>query len=604
MILDGKSAAREIIEELKKKIASSDKRSPCLAVLLVGEHPASQIYVQRKIQACSEVGILSRKIELPKTASTEDVLRIVEQLNHDPDVDGILIQLPLPAHIPVQRINHALNPEKDVDGFHPVNIGKLLLGETDGFIPCTPLGIVTLLEMNGVHLAGKNGVILGRSNIVGKPLGALLMQNSRWGNATVTIAHSKTENIAKICKEADFIIAAMGHPNFVKEEMVKEGAIVVDVGINRIHDTNDPKKSKIVGDVDFKNVEKKAAWITPVPNGIGPMTIAMLMSNTLKSFFKLLLCLICLTSCQSTSAPPLALHEFNGKAMTIDYRIFIGDALTSAEKNAIEETIALTFNEVNAIYNSWNDSSEVSKLNRLPKGEKVPLSPKLEHFLKVTEEIVRLSDQRFDPTIAPLKELWRNALNQGREPTSAELMVIAPAVGWSKIHYGDGYFYKDHSLTSLDFGGIAKGFCVDLLIERIANQGFDNIYVSWGGEIRAIGEHPLKMPWTVSLSDGVMVPLQDAAMATTGENLRNWTFIDKNSGREAVYLDIIDIRTYRPIIAQHHSIVRTSVLAGNCTFADGLATVAMIFDTPQDALRWCEKIKSNYPTVRFWLNYN
>lgn len=608
MLLDGKGAAREILEGIKQKSALYPQRKPCLAVVLVGEHPASQIYVQRKIQACQEVGIVSRRIDLPKTATKEEVLERVEQLNQDPTVDGILVQLPLPPQIPPQLINYAINPEKDVDGFHPENMGKLLLGETDGFIPCTPLGVVTLLEMNHVSLAGKSGVILGRSNIVGKSLAALLMQNSPWGNATVTVAHSQTKNIPQICREADFLIAAMGQPQFVKEDMVKEGAIVVDVGINRIQDPSDPHKSKIVGDVDFKNVSQKAAWITPVPHGIGPMTIAMLMSNTLKSFLAhtlkaiLVLFLFINAGCQSSSTPPTALHEFSGKAMTIEYKIWIGEPLTSQERAALESTIASTFEEVDSIYNSRNEQSEVSKLNRLSKGEKVPISPKLEHFLKVTEEIVRLSEGRFDPTIGPLKQLWKSALSVGREPTPGEVSVIVPAIGWNKIHYGDGTFYKDHSLTSLDLGGIAKGFCVDLLVERIANQGFGNIYVEWGGEIRALGEHPAKIPWTTSF---MKIPLQDAALATSGEsNLQSWIVVDKNSGKKAVYFHIIDPRTFRPILAQDHCIASASVLAGNCTFADGLATVAMMFDSPQEALKWSEKIKALYPTVRFWLTYN
>lgn len=601
MILDGKSASREILETLKQTIASTHQRKPCLAVLLIGDNPASHIYIQRKIQACSEVGILSRKIELPKTATEQEALFIVQSLNDDPTVDGILIQLPLPSQINPQTINYALNPEKDVDGFHPVNMGKLLLGETDGFIPCTPLGIVTLLKMNQISLSGKTGVILGRSNIVGKPLAALLIQNSPWGNATVTIAHSKTPHLKEMCQEADFLVAAMGQPKFVTADMVKEGAVVVDVGINRLADSQDPKKGKIVGDVDFESVAPKASWITPVPNGIGPMTIAMLMSNTLKSFFRLLILLVCFVSCQSEPSTPRAITKFSGKAMRIEYKILIGETLSTQEKQALEQTISTTFEEVNEIYNSKNDQSEVSKLNRLAKGEKVLISPKLEHFLKVTEEIVRLSNGRFDPTIGPLTQLWKSALSVGREPTPAEISVIVPAIGWNKIHYGDGYFCKDHSLTSLDFEGIAKGFCVDLLLERIAHQGFEDIYVEWGDEIRALGEHPSKRPWIAGLSK---IPLQDAALATSGESLQSWTIVDKNTGAKAVYFHIIDPRTYRPILAQPHSIANASVLAGNCTFADGLATVAMMFESPQDAIKWTEKIKELYPTVRFWLTYN
>ncbi len=286
MIIDGKAIAATIQAELKAQMASFQGRKPCLAVLLVGENPASHIYVKRKVQACNEVGVESRPYQLPQTAPESEVLAIIRALNADPLVDGILVQLPLPQHVNPYKIIQAIDPEKDVDGFHPLNVGKLLIGETDGLFPCTPLGIQVLLERSGVEMTGKHAVIVGRSNIVGKPLAAMLMQRHSGANATVTVAHSHTHDIASLCRLADVLIASIGQPHFIKADMVKEGAVVIDVGINKIANPSSPSGYQIVGDVDFEHVQPRCALITPVPGGVGPMTIAMLLSNTVRSFKK------------------------------------------------------------------------------------------------------------------------------------------------------------------------------------------------------------------------------------------------------------------------------------------------------------------------------
>lgn len=284
MIIDGKKIARQIQEEIKHSLLEMKGRKPCLAVLLVGEHPPSRIYIERKTQACKEVGIHSLKIELPANITEKTLLENIKRLNQNPEVDGILVQLPLPAQINPTHVIETINPDKDIDGFHPTNVGKMLIGEKDGFLPCTPLGIRTLLERYNIEVTGRHVLIIGRSNIVGKPMAAILMQSNPEGNATVTIAHSKTKNIASLSKLADIIIVAMGQPLFLKADMIKEGAVVIDVGINRIDDPSRPSGYRLVGDADFENIKDKCSFITPVPGGVGPMTIAMLLSNTLKSY--------------------------------------------------------------------------------------------------------------------------------------------------------------------------------------------------------------------------------------------------------------------------------------------------------------------------------
>lgn len=277
MIIDGKACAKQIESTLKEAVFHITGRKPALAFVLVGDNPASIAFIRMKKKKCREVGILSVDLELPGTISEEYLLDEIQRMNENPEIDGILVQLPLPGHIKVDRILEAIDPKKDVDGFHPLNVGRLLLGEKRGFFPCTPYGISILLNHSGVEVAGKHVVILGRSNIVGKPLAALLMQKEKTANATVTIAHSASENLQEICLSADVLVAAIGQPRFVKASMVKQGAVVIDVGINRV-------EGKIVGDVDFEQVAKKCSRITPVPGGVGPMTIAMLLSNTLLSY--------------------------------------------------------------------------------------------------------------------------------------------------------------------------------------------------------------------------------------------------------------------------------------------------------------------------------
>lgn len=280
MILDGKKVANEILENISKKL-SKDQIDLGLALILVGDNPASRIYVEAKKKACQKVGIRSTIIALPQTISENDLITKIASLNRDPHIHGILLQLPLPLHIQERAVVETIDPKKDVDGFHPVNVGRMLLGDERAFFPCTPLGIVTLLQKYAIPVTGKHVVILGRSNIVGKPLAAMLMQKKEGCNATVTIAHSQSENLQEISLSADILVAAMGKAQLVKKEMVKNGATVIDVGINRI-------QGKIVGDVDFDSVSTVAANITPVPGGIGPMTIAMLLQNTLRSYLSIL----------------------------------------------------------------------------------------------------------------------------------------------------------------------------------------------------------------------------------------------------------------------------------------------------------------------------
>lgn len=280
MLLDGIAVAKEIQDHIAHAIAHL-KRKPGLAFILVGKNPASQTYIRMKKRRCQEVGIVSFDCILPETATEKQLLLEIEKFNKDPNVDGILVQLPLPQHINSMNVMSAVDPDKDVDGFHPCNVGKMLLGENSGFLPCTPHGIQILLTRYQIPLLGKHVVIVGRSNIVGKPLAAILMQKSPNCNATVTVAHSLTENLKDICLSADILVAAMGKPHFIKSDMVKKGTVVIDVGINRISENG---LDRIVGDVDFESVAPLCSHITPVPGGIGPMTIATLLSNTLLSY--------------------------------------------------------------------------------------------------------------------------------------------------------------------------------------------------------------------------------------------------------------------------------------------------------------------------------
>ncbi len=285
-IIDGKLVAKNVKEEIKREVAEIiDKGSdgPHLAAILVGDDPASQTYVASKEKAAHAVGMMSSTYKYPADISEKELLEVVDYLNNDDEIDGFIVQLPLPAHIDEQKIINAINPAKDVDGFHPVNVGKMVLGQ-DGFLPATPAGIMQLLDYYNIETEGKHCVVLGRSNIVGRPVSILLSQKSDRGNATVTLCHSRTPDIEKITKKADILICAIGKPEFVKADMVKKGVVVIDVGIHRISDDTKEKGYRLTGDVDFEEVSKKASWITPVPGGVGPMTIAMLLKNTLKAY--------------------------------------------------------------------------------------------------------------------------------------------------------------------------------------------------------------------------------------------------------------------------------------------------------------------------------
>jgi len=283
-IISGKQLAETMRAELKDEIAALKKRgvTPGLAVVLVGQDPASEVYVRAKRKTCEELGIASFAHDLPATCTERRLLTLIQKLNDDARVHGILVQMPLPRHIGEQKVLNALSPEKDVDGFHPVNVGRLLNGEPC-FVSCTPAGCQQLLVRNGYDPAGKHVVIVGRSNIVGKPLAALLMQKGPGGDATVTVCHSRTRKLSSITKQADILIAAIGMPEFIKPAMVKEGVVVIDVGVNRIADASRPSGTRLVGDVAFQGVSKKARAITPVPGGVGPMTITMLMKNTVEA---------------------------------------------------------------------------------------------------------------------------------------------------------------------------------------------------------------------------------------------------------------------------------------------------------------------------------
>lgn len=282
-ILDGKALAEEIRGEVATGVAEMKQNHgvpPGLAAVLVGDDPASAIYVRNKRRACDEVGMLSDTIVLPADTTTEQVLNTVQQLNDDPRFHGILVQLPLPDQVDELAVIESINPDKDVDGLHPFNVGKLVQGRAD-FIPGTPFGIQQILMRNGHDPAGANVVVCGRSDIVGKPMALLLMQRAEGANATVTVCHTRTKNMAEITRQADILIAAIGRPNVITADMVKEGAVVIDVGINRVDDASRRRGYRLVGDVDFAAVSEKAAAITPVPGGVGPMTIAMLLVNTL-----------------------------------------------------------------------------------------------------------------------------------------------------------------------------------------------------------------------------------------------------------------------------------------------------------------------------------
>ena len=273
-IIDGKKISAEIKDELKQEVAAmkAEGKEIALAVIQVGEDPASSVYVRNKKKACEYIGITSVSYEIPKDSTQQELLDLVEKCNKDPKINGILVQLPLPPHMDEDAVIHAIDPKKDVDGFHPVSVGNMVIGN-DGFLPCTPAGIIELLKRSGVEIGGKECVVVGRSNIVGKPMSMLLLRE----NGTVTVCHSRTRNLREVCSRADILVVAVGRPKFIDASYVKEGAVIIDVGIHR------NENNKLCGDVDFDAVKEKTSAITPVPGGVGPMTIAMLMKNCVQS---------------------------------------------------------------------------------------------------------------------------------------------------------------------------------------------------------------------------------------------------------------------------------------------------------------------------------
>lgn len=311
---------------------------------------------------------------------------------------------------------------------------------------------------------------------------------------------------------------------------------------------------------------------------------------------------IFLLSCEPSEK--MTVTGFAGITMTVPYRILIGKDLSFIEKRKVQSLIDQTFNEVDRIYNYWNPNSEVSQLNRLKKFERKKLSPELHKFLVTTDKIVRLTEGRFDPTIHPLQNLWRSKLDRGISPTKVEIDALIPAVGWDKIHFSGGIFWKDHDATALDLGGIAKGYCVDLIAEKLETAGYPNIYVEWGGEITAKGKHPEDRPWTVFISrlgDAnpknaiAIVELNDEAIATSGDYLQNWTV--KVNSKLIKYTHIIDPKTGYPLISNSQSLASTSVVAPSCTLADGLATALMI---PSPDMNWIEKAQQEIKGIKYW----
>ena len=283
-IIDGKQVAADMRAELKAETAKLRQQGivPGLGVILVGEDPASRSYVTAKERACEEMGIYSDDNRLSADISQEELMQKVKDMNNDPKINGILVQLPLPKHLNEAEVLLSIDPDKDVDGFHPMNVGKMVVGE-EGFLPCTPHGIIQLLIRSGVKIEGAKVVIVGRSNIVGKPLANMLIQKNPSGNATVTVCHTRTKELANETRQADILIAAAGRPNTITADMVKEGVVVIDVGVNRVDDATKKRGYRLVGDVDFEGVKEKASLITPVPGGVGPMTITMLLYNTVAS---------------------------------------------------------------------------------------------------------------------------------------------------------------------------------------------------------------------------------------------------------------------------------------------------------------------------------
>ena len=287
-LIDGKDLSQKIKSEIAvevEKIKSAGGKTPHLAAVLVGENPASKVYVRNKVRSCEQVGFKSTLVQKPADITEDELIETVHYLNNNDDIDGFIVQLPLPKHIDEHRVTLAIDPKKDVDGFHPVNFGRMALG-LPCYLPATPFGIVTMLDRYNIETSGKHAVVIGRSSIVGTPMGILLSRKAKVGNCTVTITHSRTKNLSGILRTADIIVAAIGIPKFVKADMVQRGAVVIDVGINRVDDASAKRGYRLVGDVDFENVAPLFSHITPVPGGVGPMTVTSLMFNTLKASSK------------------------------------------------------------------------------------------------------------------------------------------------------------------------------------------------------------------------------------------------------------------------------------------------------------------------------
>jgi methylenetetrahydrofolate dehydrogenase (NADP+)/methenyltetrahydrofolate cyclohydrolase len=285
-IIDGNELARQIKSELKEKVdavVAAGKRAPHLAAVLIGDHPASRSYVTNKVRSCGEAGFQSTLIQRPSEISQQALMDIISDLNNDPEIDGFIVQLPLPEHMHEMDITLAIKPEKDVDGFHPMNIGRMTLG-LPAYLPATPMGIMQMLERYHIDISGKQCCVIGRSNIVGTPISILLSRRAVPGDGTVVLCHSRTPNIKEIAAESDLLVVALGRPNFVKADMVKEGAVVIDVGINRVDDASKKSGFRLVGDVDYDAVAPKCSYITPVPGGVGPMTVTSLLINTWKAY--------------------------------------------------------------------------------------------------------------------------------------------------------------------------------------------------------------------------------------------------------------------------------------------------------------------------------
>lgn len=321
----------------------------------------------------------------------------------------------------------------------------------------------------------------------------------------------------------------------------------------------------------------------------------------------LLFFILVLTACNVQSNKEVTV--FSGIEMTINYRILVGGSLNPDEKNRISNLIQATFDEVNRIYNKWNPASELSQLNNLKAEISVSISKELEGLLKLTDQIVQLTDGRFDPTIEPLQKLWKNYLEQGYTPPLSEIQALIPAIGWNKIHFREGLFHKDHDSTCLDLGGIAKGYCVDLLVNRLNQAGFNNVFVEWGGEIRTSGEHPSRRPWTIFISrlgstnpeEAIAIlSLKNEAIATSGDYLQNWT-VANEEGALISYFHVIDPFHYQPLKVDNDNVASASVLASSCAFADGLATAAMTFPSVQEARAWGERLRNQFPELSFWI---